>query len=275
MKKSACENFKKYRTAAGILLVGIALYQLAGIGMEYRKGTEFYSDIEHAVTAVASSGKEDTETDDAKEDAKKEPSEERASEDTANYRDFMVDFEALKRINADIVGWIRFDKNGINYQLLQGEDNEEYLYRMADRTENKAGSIFLDCLCAPDFSDLHTIIYGHNMRDLSMFGELKKYGTNQDYFQENSCFTIYTQENIFRYAVFAWYEANADDTVYQVGFTEDAVYQEFVETMLRRRYKDTEITAGRTDRIVTLSTCTSVGRRFVVHGKLLEQLSWE
>ncbi len=100
-----------------------------------------------------------------------------------------------------------------------------------------------------------------------MFGSLKNYNLKEDYFQENRYFTIYTPEKTLRYEIFAWYEAAADDDVYQIGFAADELFAEFVEQMLARRVYDTNVTAGREDRIVTLSTCSANGKRFVVHGK--------
>lgn len=248
MKKSVSGNFKRniFFCAAGAVLMGTALYQLTGIGMESKERKDFYGRIEKSAVEESSS-------------------EEKTKEEVT------IDFDTLKKMNEDIVGWILFDKNGISYPILQGKDNEEYLYTMADGTKNPAGSIFLDALCSPDFEDAHTIIYGHNMKDLSMFGKLKQYGIKKDYYQENKYFTIYTPDGAFRYEIFAWYEAAEDDSVYQVGSWEEESFGEFVAQMIKRRYRDTEVTAGKNDKIVTLSTCSSAGMRFVVHGKRVER----
>lgn len=246
MKQSVFANFNRSRAlfAAGLLLMGIAVWQLCRIGFEYRQGTEHYEKI--AEEAIRVSESQESETD---------------------AEDVQIDFEWLQSINPEITGWLRFDRNGINYPLLQGTDNEKYLDTLADGTKNKAGSIFLDALCSPDFSDSHTLIYGHNMRDQSMFGQLKKYETVDAYYEENTYFTVYTPENTYRYEIFAWYEVNEDDRVFQTGFAADDIFEEFVDDMLRRRYRDTGAEADREDKIVTLSTCSSAGKRFVVHAK--------
>lgn len=186
-----------------------------------------------------------------------------------DYREVTIDFDLLKRENEDIIGWILFDFNGISYPVLQGRDNEEYLYTMADGTQNPSGSIFIDSMCAADFTDCHTIIYGHNMKDGSMFGKLKQYRIQENYYKENRYFTIYTPDKMFRYEIFAWYEAKADDEVYQAGFSEDSEFEAFVSRMQERRYADTKTGAGGKDKIVTLSTCSAEGMRFVVHGKMI------
>ena len=183
------------------------------------------------------------------------------------FQKVQIDFKRLSKINKDIIGWLLFDQNGISYPVVLGRDNEEYLYQTADKTKNAAGSIFLDALCSADFEDSHTIIYGHNMRDLSMFGKLKQYRLEEGYYEKNRFFTIYTPKKILRYEIFAWYEAPDDDSVYQVGFTADQAFGGFVEKMRQRSLKETGILADQWDKVVTLSTCSGEGRRFLVHGK--------
>ncbi len=105
------------------------------------------------------------------------------------------------------------------------------------------------------------------MRDFSMFGKLKQYRLEEGYYEKNRFFTIYTPKKILRYEIFAWYEAPDDDSVYQVGFTADQAFGGFVEKMRQRSLKETGILADQWDKVVTLSTCSGEGRRFLVHGK--------
>ena len=259
MKKSAFGNSKgsKLWFAVGLLLIVIAVWQLVGIVREYQQGRDTYESLETAVL---------TKTDEKKADTEENQTEEREKEP---YETVAIHFDALKKINEDVIGWIQFDYNGISYPLLQGDDNQTYLHKMADGSAHKAGSIFMDVNCSPDLSDSHTIIYGHNMRDLSMFGKLKKYRNEEGYYEENKYFTIYTPEMIYRYEIFGWYQVPEIDPVYQLGFVADDTFQEFVEQMLARRDKDTGVTADKEDKIVTLSTCSTTGNRLVVHGKLI------
>lgn len=238
MKKSVSVNFKIRRVSAflGICLILTAFYQITEISKESERSAASYEKLEQKAVVFQK-------------------------------KDVKIDFHLLHQTNEDIVAWILFDNNKISYPIVQGKDNEEYLYQTADKKKNPAGSIFIDALCSADFTDSHTIIYGHNMKDQSMFGSLKNYNLKEDYFQENRYFTIYTPEKTLRYEIFAWYEAAADDDVYQIGFAADELFAEFVEQILARRVYDTNVTAGREDRIVTLSTCSANGKRFVVHGK--------
>ena len=75
-----------------------------------------------------------------------------------------VDFEALNQMNGDIVGWIFLESSEINYPITQSEDNSYYLKHLFDKSSNSSGSIFLDCRNASDFTDRHSIIYGHHMK---------------------------------------------------------------------------------------------------------------
>lgn len=242
------------------MLAGLAVFQLAGIGAEADKRKESYVSFKDDAVTGQEQGKAGGGDGGG------------GAEDQFDYRSVKIDFDLLKQKNEDIVGWILFDGNGISYPVLQGTDNEEYLYKMADGTKNPAGSIFIDSQCSADFTDSHTIIYGHNMKDLSMFGKLKLYRTQEGYYEKNRYFTIYAPDRICRYEIFSWYEAKEDDAVYQAGFTEDDTFAAFVEQMVGRRYRDTMVTAGKEDKIVTLSTCSAEGMRLVVHGKRIREI---
>ena len=237
-------------------MVIIACYQLAEIGTSSQQGQTVYERLRDAA------GEDDNQKK-PRQTAKKQAD----NSGQFDYRKVKIDFDALKKMNEDITGWIRFDQNGIDYPVLKGRDNEEYLHILPDKTKNAAGSIFMDYLSSSDFSDSHTILYGHNMKNLSMFGRLKQYRTTEGYYEDNRYFTIYTPDQIFRYEIFAWYEADAADPVYQVEFTDGEAFGAFVDQMLERRYRDTGVTADRQDKIVTLSTCSTEGKRLIVHGK--------
>ena len=84
-----------------------------------------------------------------------------------------LDIPALQEVNSEVIGWIYIPDTEISYPLLHTQDNETYLHAAWDGTENVAGSIFLETQCSTDLTDFNTIIYGHNMRNGSMFGALK------------------------------------------------------------------------------------------------------
>ena len=126
----------------------------------------------------------------------------------------------------------------------------------------------------PDFQDYHTILYGHNMKNLSMFGSLKKYKT-EDFYKDHHFFTIYTSECAYRYQIFAYYDVPETDEVYTVGFAPDETFQKFIDKMKQKSYDDTGVNVTKDDHIMTLSTCSTTGKRFVVHAVRIEEHALE
>ena len=76
----------------------------------------------------------------------------------------------MKQINPDVVGWIYFENDDLSYPVLYSGDNDKYLRTTIDGSDATAGAIFIEGGNSPDFQDQNTIVYGHNMRNLSMFG---------------------------------------------------------------------------------------------------------
>ncbi len=185
------------------------------------------------------------------------------------YDAMTVDFAGLKQTNSDVVGWLYVDGSDvISYPILQGEDDNEYLHKDLLGQELKAGSIFLESGNASDFSDYHTIIYGHNMRDGSMFGSLKKYHSEDGFYEEHPCFTVFTPSAAYHYEIFGYEDVSADDQVYSIGYGPGEAYSDFLGYLKSKSYFDMGVDVSDTDRVVTLSTCSTSGRRFVVHGVL-------
>jgi len=252
-----------------IVIVLISGYKIYGILEEYVSGQKMYSDISEKYimkTDKIISTDSETSDDTLKEDDQL---------DQFNYKSVKVDFDGLKRKNSETVGWIRFDDECINYPIMQSRDNSKYLNTGMDNNYNRCGSIFLDYLNSSDFSDYHTIIYGHNMKDGSMFGKLKKYRSDEGFLQNNQYFTIYTNTKALRYRVFAFYGVPADDSeVYVLGFSSDDKYQEFIDTISKRNNYSTEILPTKTDKIVTLSTCSGEDSRWIVNAYLIEEYTY-
>ena len=171
----------------------------------------------------------------------------------------------LHEENPQVIGWILFDGLEISYPIMQGEDNEYYLNHSFSKEENKAGSIFMEASNSKEFEDSHTIIYGHNMKDQSMFGSLKKL-KNKNIYEENKGFMIYTLDQVYRYNIFSYYDVSMYSDVYNNQFGPDDYFQLFLDQMVKNSYYDTGIHPVREDKIITLSTCSTEGNRFVVHG---------
>lgn len=202
-----------------------------------------------------------------------------AAEDDWKTRGVSIDFDALEKINPDVAGWLRFDDSedlDISYPVMYSGDDETYLRTDLYGNSHIAGSIFLSGSCKPDFSDYHILIYGHNMRNGTMFGSLKKYWTEEGFYENHPYFTLYTREKAYRYQIFAYSEVQDDSGVYAVGFGPDEQYQALIDDMLTSSWKNTGIVPQKTDRIITLSTCSASGDhiRFVVHAVCVDEVTF-
>ena len=169
-----------------------------------------------------------------------------------------VNWKKLKEINPDIIGWVYFeDLPQISYPILQAADNDYYVHRTYDLSEDdsKAGSIFMDYRMASDFSAPYSIIYGHNVRDGSMLSDLSKLAE-----PENSGKSLYywilTPDGNYRYRVFSIFTCGRSADVFQQSFTgwgEDftAWEQELAE---RDTVGNSEAVTGK-DHVIAFSTC--------------------
>ena len=190
------------------------------------------------------------------------------------YQWVQVDLGKLQQINPDVIAWIWFENENISYPVLHGSDNQQYLRTTYEGTPATAGSIFVESMNSPDFSDSHTLIYGHNMHDGTMFGKLKKY-RKEGYYEQHAYFQIITLEAHYRYQIFAFEDVEENSFIYQVPFGDNENFAEFLSNLQEMSIIQPEITVTSSDKIITLSTCSSTGRRFVVHAKQVGQYCTE
>lgn len=183
-----------------------------------------------------------------------------------------MDFSALQEENADVLGWIIIPDTEINYPLMQAEDNDYYLTRLWDRTSNKTGSIFMDYKNDPALGDYHTLIYGHRMRDGSMFAGLKYYKT-KDYWESHPLVYIGTNDKCYTYEIFSAYKAPVSGHTFQTPeFPDDAAKDAFIAESLKVSVIKTGVVPTASDNVITLVTCTGTGyeSRWVVQACLKE-----
>lgn len=183
-------------------------------------------------------------------------------------------FRALLDVNPDVVGWLRIGNTAIDYPVVQGQDNAYYLNRNYKGEESSAGSIFLDFRNDIGKAQPNTVIYGHRMKDGSMFGDLKKF-LKDDFFKENLTFQYDTLYHSYRAEIFSVYPATADLNYIQTGFGSEQEYATFLQGLQERSLYKTDTVLGVEDRILTLSTCDytldPAKGRLVIHAKLIEQ----
>lgn len=180
----------------------------------------------------------------------------------------VVNFTELQQQNPDIVGWIYSAGTVINYPVVQGKDNEEYLYRMANGTDNRCGSIFLDYQNDRDFQDTNSVINGHNMKNGSMFASLLGYVT-QEYYDEHPRIWLVTPGKTYSLELFAGFVTELESDVWKISFTTEEDFAAWKSEMARRSYFKSTVVPKADEKVVTLSTCTNDdGTRFVVMGVL-------
>ena len=184
-----------------------------------------------------------------------------------------VDFDALRENGPDIIGWLTLPDTAINYPVTQADDNEYYLHHLYDGTYNKTGCLFADYENQEDFSDRNTIIYGHNMRDGSMFAALNEYD-EQSYFDGHPQMYLVTPGAGYVVEIFTAFvakpsEFGSDTSPWRLSFKDDGTYTTWLSEMAGRSVIETDVTVTSSNKVLTLSTCTPGGAsRFIVMGKL-------
>lgn len=181
-----------------------------------------------------------------------------------------VDLQALRYVNQDVLGWIYIPDTPVSYPVMMADSRDEYLHTTWDGKYNYAGSIYLEYKNMRDFTDYNTILYGHRMKNDTMFGSLSYY-EEQSYRDAHPYIYIAAADGIRRYEVFAAYQAELGTETYRLYFPDDAQKQASVSYYLENNVLDTDITPGPQDHILTLSTCVGTGAedyRWVVHAVL-------
>ncbi|MCI9132467.1 class B sortase [Thomasclavelia cocleata] len=230
-----------------ILLVCICVfcysaYNLASIFLEYKQMDDSNKEIENTYVT--------------------EQTEERGS-----YK--KIDFDALVKRNPDVKGWIDIPDTRVSYPILQGETNDTYIHSDIDKKEFRAGSIFIASENENPFTDLNTVIYGHNMNNGSMFNNIKSY-TKQDFANEHPYVYIYLPDGtVSRYKVVSAHIIPELSILYNTSITD---IQSFYQEMLKTSDINVDFDKVANKPVITLSTCTSAGsesgKRNVVHAVL-------
>ncbi|MBQ8596845.1 MAG: class B sortase [Lachnospiraceae bacterium] len=251
--------------AASIVLIVVASVNIFILSREYQKGINEYKALEGYVKVVEVPEEKPVQ----KEETAEEVEEVKESVIPISVE---VDFAALGAINEDLVGWIYYSPLDINYPVVRGDDNEYYTHYTFENEKNASGAIFMDSLNKPDMSNYNTIIYGHNMRNGTMFGSLKKLLSDESIITENPYFYIFTEDKAYMYEIASVYITNqTSDTYNLIGSEEEQ--QEYIDYIKSSStwYWGKELWSS--DKIVTLSTCHGLhsNNRTIVHGVLIAE----
>ena len=186
-----------------------------------------------------------------------------------------VDFETLRENGPDIIGWLSLPDTVLNYPVTQTDNNEYYLNHLYDGTYNKVGCLFADYENQAGFSDRNTIVYGHNMRDGSMFALLNRYD-EQSYFDTHRQMYLVTPKGGYVMEIFTAFAAKPEESgsktsPWQLSWKDDGAYTTWLTAMKERSAVESDVTVTCSDKVLTLSTCTPGGTgRFLVMGKLVK-----
>ncbi|OUQ58670.1 SrtB family sortase [Flavonifractor sp. An112] len=230
-----------------LVVICVAAWQVVQILLEYRAGEQTYAQL--AELSVP----------------RQEPEETAAGQRTSTR-----DFTALQAVNPDVLAWITVPNTGIDYPVVQGEDNQHYLNHLVTGEWNKSGSIFLDCQAAPDFSDPYSIIYGHNMLNGTMFSSLMDY-KSQDFYDKHPVGVLETPHAQYEIVFFAGFVAHVEHAVWNTGLSAEEL-PIWAAEIQRQSWFQSSVVPSSEDTIIALATCSYEfnNARFVLLGILNE-----
>lgn len=174
----------------------------------------------------------------------------------AQTKQTVIDFDALKKINPDVVSWITIPGTNIDYPLLQGKDNNQYLHKDMEGRDSVAGAIFLDHGDKADLSSRHNIIYGHHMKNGTMFKDIVKY-KDQQYFDEHQDIIIYTPNREIHLKALAAVVASPDAIRRKIDFQSQEEFTSYIEEMTKGAKASATVPKGTTvRRLYSFVTCS-------------------
>lgn len=256
--------------------------------LEHKKGTEYYDELAVGLktTAAPTQTKEITPQPTAepaaakkseapmivftplpKEQASVEPEATQTPEDPRSELDFAEIWETCP----DVVGWVTIEGTKIDYPIVQGEDNDFYLYHLPDKKKNAAGSIMMDVANAGEFTDDVSILHGHHMKSGAMFGDLDLY-KKEAYYKEHPVMRLHTPQGDYDVAIFAAYSVDGSKFAYKTNFGSEEEFKAFYQYAVTRSPYRTDVEMAYGDRMLMLSTCAYAYEyeRFLVVGKIIE-----
>jgi len=264
------KKIKLLRLLIAVLCCG-SVISVAGILLtllQYSKSKQEYSELQEFVNLEDNSP--------AETDSTEEPEEEIEEEPRLINVDFDMDYDALKAINSDLVGWIYYEGVDLSYPVVMDKGNDYYENYTFENEKNNSGAIFMDYLCKVNFESFNTIIYGHNMRNGSMFGSLNKIIDDQTIVDEYPYFYVFTKDEAMMYKIVSAYYTTNKSNTYNITI-DYTLYdmRDYVEYMDQvSKYRDEEFfneDITEDTKICTLSTCHGLHSnvRTVIHGVLV------
>ena len=185
-----------------------------------------------------------------------------------------VDFAALAEKNEDVVAWIQIPAlEGLDYPVVIGEDNAYYVKRNWQKEESEEGAIFLDFRNQPDFSQPHNILYGHCMKDGTMFQPLGQWEKESFLRDSDKSVLLFLPEEVRVYEIIGSERVNAlDSRVYKTDYTAGDTWADAIGETLKHLWYSTDTAYDGNSEILTLSTCMGGDQRLTVHAICVERV---
>ncbi len=230
-----------------IIIIFMAGYKLFFTMFDYRSASKEYVDLAQNYNLVSSNKNNSTLNNDI-------------------YRKNMIcpiDFESLKKINSNIIGWIKIPDTEINYPIVQTTDNEYYLFHTFRKEKKSAGCIFLDYQNNEDFSSYVNYIYGHNMKDGTMFHNLRYY-MDKSFYEKHSLIYIYTPQKNIELKIIGTILCDETDEIYSI---KNITYDDYLKLLKNKNLYSTNVSYDINKNVFILSTCYGKTKRLLVYAQ--------
>ncbi len=165
-----------------------------------------------------------------------------------------IDFDALRKINPDVIGWLYYKDTVIDYPVVKGENNDIYLSMLFDRTWGGCGTLFADCTTEAPFQQFNTIVFGHHMKDGTMFACLKEL-VDPGYCAKHPKLELSTPEGKFDLEIWAFLNEPSDSNIYTTNIKGEENKQAYLDLVKKLADYTTDVKVNTEDRLVMLSTC--------------------
>lgn len=266
-------NFYKILCAVLVVVLVIVIAAMWYRNYTQNKAGDIYKDLQSQVNSASPNvtvADSETETEEDTEPVE----EDILSELGVEIPEKNLDWDVLRETNKDIYAWIYIPETNVDYPVLQSEtDDEYYLMHNLDGSYGYPGCIFTQLLNSKDFTDYNTVLYGHNMKNGTMFRTLHYY-QNEEFFYNNPYIYIYTENGVLVYEIFAAYNAGDEHILNTYDLRTEEGFASYLDTVKEGAYlggyirADVEVTVA--NHIITLSTCTDQSdERYLVQAVLI------
>ncbi len=256
---------KKVYYTICVVLAAVFVYSAVQISItlyRYRQADNLYHDLQNRYVSQNPQNPEPA----TEQTAENEPLTEQEKTESAPIQ---VDFAALLQENSDVIGWLYCEGTPIHYPVVQSHDNEEYLHRDLNGNYLGSGTLFADYRCPALGTSQNHIIYGHNMKNGTMFRTLVKY-KEQSYYDEHPVLYYLTPDGDYKIELFAGAVIQSNSDVYNPNFGGAEEWKTILRELREQSSFASDVSVTEEDHIVTLSTCSYEfnNARYAVFGKL-------